>query len=151
MEIVYFEDLEPGQVMWGDEVLVDRAEMMAYNQQNDPWPIHVNESAASTSPFGGLIASGGFTITLMYRSLLGIYNNDRVRWEFLGGLDWQLKFAAPVRPGDVLRSRMTIENVRPSSKGNRGVLNSTTDMVNQDGEIVMSVAVVSFLASRTQT
>jgi acyl dehydratase len=42
MERVYFEDLEQGQVFWGDEVLVDPDEMLAYNQRNDPWPIHAD-------------------------------------------------------------------------------------------------------------
>ena len=118
MKIVYFEDLHEGDVFWGDEVIVDPEEMLAYNQQNE-WPIHVDEEAAQQSPFGGIIASGGYTITLMYRSLLGIYNNPEVRWEFLGGLDWKLKFLGPVRPGDRLRCKMTIKSVRPSSKGPR--------------------------------
>lgn len=65
MQIIYFEDLKEGDVLWGDEVRVDREEMMAYNLRNDPWPIHVHDEAAARSPFGGVIASGGYTITLM--------------------------------------------------------------------------------------
>ena len=122
--------------------------MLVYNQLNDPWPIHVDEEAAKHSPFGGIIASGGYTITLMYRSLLGIYNNAERRWAFLGGLEWKLKFVSPVRPGDRLRSKVTIQGVRPSSKGGRGVLNSVTEMVNQNGETALSVEVVSFLSAR---
>ena len=63
MERVYFEDLEEGQIFWGDEVLVDPHEMLACNVRNDPWPIHVDKSAAEMSPYGGIIASGGYTIT----------------------------------------------------------------------------------------
>ena len=148
MQIIYFEDLKEGDVLWGDELLVDPDEMMAYNLRNDPWPIHVDEEAAARSPFGGVIASGGFTITLMYRSSLGIYNNPSRRWEFLGGFDWKLTFPKPVRPGDRLRSKMTILGTRTSSKPGRGVLNNVTEMINQDGDVVLSLEAVSFLATR---
>ncbi len=32
MKIVYFEDLHEGDVFWGDEVIVDPDEMLAYNR-----------------------------------------------------------------------------------------------------------------------
>jgi len=149
MRLVYFEDLHEGDVFWGEEVIVDPDEMMAYNLKNDPWPIHVDEKAAARSPLGGITASGGYTITLMYRSLLGIYNNADIRWEFLGGIDWKLKFHKPVRPSDRLRAKMTIKSIRPSSKGGRGVLNNLNELQNQHGETVMSVDVICLLASRT--
>lgn len=148
MRLVYFEDLRQGDVYWGDEVVVDPDEMMAYNLKNDPWPIHVDHEAAKRSPFGGIIASGGYTITLMYRSLLGIYNNAAIRWEFIGGVDWKLKFVNPVRAGDRLRAKMTIKGMRPSSQAGRGVLNNFTEVVNQGGETVMSVDAVVLLATR---
>ena len=148
MRVVYFEDLHEGDVYWGDEVVADADEMLAYNLRNDPWPFHVDQEAAKRSPFGGIIASGGYTITLMYRSFLGIYNNADTRWEFLGGFDWKLKFLSPVRPGDRLRAKMTVKSIRPSSKAGRGVLNHFAEVLNQDGKSVMSVDVVCLLAAR---
>ena len=82
-EIIYFEDLPVGEPIWGDEVVVNPDEMMEYNRRNDPWPIHVDPGFAAKSPFGGIIASGGYTITLLYRSLNGVYNNDQKAWAFL--------------------------------------------------------------------
>jgi acyl dehydratase len=79
---------------------------------------------------------------------MGIYNNPDRRWEFLGGLDWKLNFPKPVRSGNRLRSKMTILGTRPSSKPGRGVLNSLTEMIDQDGDVVLSLEVVSFLATR---
>jgi acyl dehydratase len=148
MRLVYFEDLRVGDVYWGREVVVDPDEMMAYNLKNDPWPFHVDQEASKRSPFGGIIASGGYTITLMYRSLLGIYNNADTRWEFLGGFDWKLKFVTPVRPGDRLRVKMTIKSARPSSKEGRGVVNNFNEVLNQNGETVLSLDVVFLLAAR---
>lgn len=146
---VYFDDLKIGDVFWGDPVDVDPDEMLAYSQQNDPWPFHVDEEAAKSSPFGGLIASGGFTISLMYRSLIGAYNSPEARWEFLGGFDWQLKFVQPVRPGDRLRTRLTIDKLTPSRKGGRGILNATIESLNQDEAVVLSNEIVCLLATRS--
>ncbi len=149
-EIIYFEDLPVGEPIWGDEVVVNPDEMMEYNRRNDPWPIHVDPGFAAKSPFGGIIASGGYTITLLYRSLNGVYNNDQKAWAFLGGLNWDLKFAAPVRPGDTLRSRLTVNSKRLSSKGGRGVLNTVSEFFNQDDVLVLSLDVVSFIETKPQ-
>ena len=148
MKIIYYEDLNEGDVFWGDEVVAESDEMMAYNRLNDPWPIHVDEAAAKASPFGGIIASGGYTITLMYRSLLGVYNNPERRWEFLGGLDWQLKFVAPVRPGDRLRTSLSIGAKRLSSKPGRGVLKNHNKVINQNDETVLTLDVIALIATR---
>jgi len=75
MPTVYFEDLEIGSVYLGRECVCD-------------------EAAAARSPFGGVVASGGYIITLWYRSLIEIYNTPRATWAFLGAFDWKLKFRA---------------------------------------------------------
>ena len=75
-----------------DEVTVDNEEMLAYNRRNDPWPFHVDEASAAHNPYGSLIASGGYTITLMYRLGHQIYNVPGRRWAVLGALDWHVKW-----------------------------------------------------------
>lgn len=148
MKIIYFDDLNAGDIFWGDEILADKSEMMAYNQRNDPWPIHVDEKAAAGSPFGGIISSGGYTITLLYRSLLGVYNNSERQWQFLGGLEWKLKFAGPLRPDDKVKVKITILRVKPSGKGSRGVVTILDELFNQSGECILTIEVVCLLQSR---
>lgn len=145
---VYFEDLVVGEALWGDEVFVDPEEMMDYNRRNDPWRIHVDPDFAARSPFGSVIASGGFSITLLYRSMTSIYNNERQAWEFLGGLSWDLKFSAPVRPGDRMRSRVTVESKRLSSKPGRGVVNNRLELCHQDGSAALAIDGVFLIATR---
>ena len=145
---IYFEDLRVGEFFWGDEVIVDPGEMLAYGKQNDPWPIHIDEDAAASSPFDGIIASGGYSITLMYRSLIGAYNTPERRWQFLGGFDWKLKFENPVRAGDRLRARLSVDKMTPSRKIGRGIVNSTIDVFNQDELTVLSNEIVFLLATR---
>ncbi|MDP6691351.1 MAG: MaoC/PaaZ C-terminal domain-containing protein [Alphaproteobacteria bacterium] len=148
MRKMYFEDFQEGGVFWGDTVVADRDEMLAYNRQNDPWPFHIDEAAAKQSPFGGIIASGGYTITLMYRSCVGVYNTPERQWQFLGGLDWKLKFAHPVRIGDRLRVKLTVQKKTVSSKRGRGILNNHVEMINQNDEVVMPIDIVALLATR---
>ncbi len=131
MKKVYYEDLDEGSVHWGAECIVDKDEMLEYNRKNDPWPFHVDEEAAAQSSFGGLIASGGYTITLMCRSSHTIYNRPEAPWAFLGGFEWHVRFHLPVRPGDRLRIKITILSKKPSSKPGRGV-HRAANRRNQD-------------------
>lgn len=148
MELVYCDDLKEGDTFWGYEVLAEKDEMMAYNKKNDPWPIHVDEVAAAASPFGGITASGGYTIMLLYRSLLGIYNNSERQWQFLGGLEWHVKFIGPLRPDDRVRAKITLKSIRKSGKGGRGVVKALNELFNQAGECIMSIDVVCLLAGK---
>ena len=148
MDKVYFEDFNEGDEFWGHEVVVDLDEMLAYNRQNDPLPIHVDEEAAKSTPYGGVIASGGYTIALMFRSCIGIYNTPECQWQYLGAIEWKVRFAYPVKPGDRLRSKITIRKLTPSSKGGRGIVDQLVEVINQHGDVVMPIEVVAIVAGR---
>lgn len=143
---VYFEDLAIGDSFESEEVTVDRDEMLAYNRKNDPWPFHVDEAAAARTPYGSLIASGGYTITLMYRLGHRIYNVPGRRWLVLGASQWQLRFPAPVRVGDRLRLRLTVQGKRESSRPERGHFDLLYELVNQAGDTALSVLVAGLIA-----
>jgi acyl dehydratase len=143
-DVLYFEDLEDGAVYWGAECLVDRAEMVDYAQKNDPLPMHTDEQAASTSPYGTLIASGGFTITLWYRSTTPIAR----RLATLGGLEWHFKLPRPVRAGDRLRTKFMVASKRLSSKPGRGVVTTTQELLNEQGDPVLICEGVILVATR---
>ena len=86
MNMTFFEDLNVGDGWTSAECTVDYGEMLAYGRANDPWPFHADPEVASRSAFGGLIASGGYTITLMYRLGHEIVNQPDHAWAFLGAL-----------------------------------------------------------------
>jgi acyl dehydratase len=148
MATVYFEDLVEGHEFVGDEVMVDKDEMLEYARKNDPWPFHVDEEAAKASPFGGLIASGGYAISLYYRLGHLLYNRADSRWAFLGGFDWHVSFPRPIRPGDRLRRKTVVRSKRLSSTPRRGVIDSVGTLINQNGEVVLRIEVASLIATR---
>jgi acyl dehydratase len=148
MPNVFFEDLESGSVHLGGECICDKDEMLEYGKRNDPWPFHVDEAAAAASPFGTLIASGGYVITLWYRSLIEIYNTPKSTWAFLGGLDWKVKFRAPVRAQDTVRVRVTVKDKRLWIKPGQGMVTLFNELLNQRSEVVCTVEVMVLMATR---
>jgi acyl dehydratase len=88
---------------------------------------------------------------LWYRSLVEIYNTPKTTWAFLGGLDWKLKFRAPVRAADTLRARVTVKDKRPWIKPGRGAVTLFNEILNQRSEVVCTVEVMVLLATRAES
>jgi acyl dehydratase len=144
---IYFEDLPAGSVRESAPRTITREEMLAYARQYDPQPFHLDEAAAKDSIYGGLIGSGWLTVSVMMRLLWDTLLKDAVS---LGspGAD-EVRWLKPVRPGDTLRARFTILDAIPSrSKPDRGVLKTLTEMVNQHGEVVMTLRGLGMFARR---
>lgn len=147
MGMTYFEDLSVGDSWVSSEHTVNHEEMLAYGRANDPWPFHADPEAAAKSPFNGLIASGGYTITLMYRLGHEIYNRPDYVWAFMGGFDWQLKFPEPVRSGDRLHERITILEKRLSSKPGRGIVKQLIEVINDRKRVVLAIESTAMMAT----
>lgn len=144
----FFEDFSPGEVTEFGDYLITEEEILEYARRYDPQPFHVDREAAAESMFGGLIASGWMTGSIMMRLLvehfispisgMGSPGVDEVRWP------------KPVRAGDRLRVRITtIEVKRSQSKPDRGIIQVQQEMINQHGDTVMSLRGTSFLKCRT--
>ena len=64
------------------------------------------------------------------------------------GVD-EIRWRAPVRPGDVLSVRISVlETVRSRSKPDRGMVRSLVEVLNQDEMIVMSAEFMNLLRCR---
>ena len=64
----------------------------------------------------------------------------------------EIRWLKPVRPGDTLRARFTVVEAVPSrSKPDRGVVRSFSEMLNQHGEVVMTVRGLGIFARRPVT
>jgi acyl dehydratase len=147
MEHRYFEDYIPGAVHEFGTIAVDEADMIAFARRFDPQPFHTDPEAGRESVFGGLIASGWFTASLMMRLFVDHYLSH-VASLSSPGVD-ELRWILPVRPGDALGLRITITETRRSrSKPDRGIVRSYIEVLNQNREIVMSMTALNLLACR---
>jgi acyl dehydratase len=64
------------------------------------------------------------------------------------GVD-ELRWTAPVRPGDVLRVRVVVLEASPSrSKPDRGLIRTSIETVNQRDEVVMSFKAMNLMLRR---
>ena len=134
----YFEDFFPGQEIDLGSRTVSEEEIVEFASRFDPQPFHVDRDAAAQSIYGGVIASGWHTCSMMMRlvvdglmaksSSMGSPGLDGVRW------------LAPVRAGDTLNVRYQTTQVKASnSKPDRGVVWSKWVAINQRGETVCTV------------
>ena len=57
----YYEDFTVGEVTEVGPVSVSEEEIVAFAARYDPQPFHIDPEAATSGPFGGLIASGWHT------------------------------------------------------------------------------------------
>jgi acyl dehydratase len=134
----WFEDFPVGMTVEIPGPVLTRESILEYARRYDPQPFHVDEEAAKRSPYGGLIASGWHTVSLAMRMICDAYLLDAAS---LGspGVN-QVRWLKPVRPGDSLRLRMTVLEARPSaSKPDRGTVLHRWDVLNQNGETVMTM------------
>ena len=145
--IRFFEDYVPGLTLDCGVFTLSEADIIAFASQYDPQPFHVDRDAAEKGPFGGIIASGWHTTSLMMRqvvkhfispeSSLGAAGIDEIRWP------------RPVRPGDTLRVTATVLEARRSqSKPDRGIVRSRMELVNQDGATAMTMTAINFVRTR---
>lgn len=148
MADIYYEDLEVGQEFFSAPVTAEHGPMLAYGQENDPWPYHVDEAAAAETMFGGIIASGGYTITLHYRTLKDIYFTRGDTWHVEVALDWNLKFAQAVRAGDELRQHYKVLDKKLTKSGKRGIITVQQNLLNQRDEIALGSTLDLLFARR---
>ena len=143
----YFEDYLPGEVYSYGSVTLDEASIIEFARLYDPQPFHIDPVAAQDSIYGGLIASGWHTTSVMMRLLadhvlspassLGSPGCDELRW------------LRPVRPGDSLSVRIEIVDGRRSrSNPDRGLVSCRLEVLNQRDEVVMTLRTTLLLRVR---
>jgi acyl dehydratase len=145
----YFEDYVPGSVHEFGAINPSEEDIIAFGRLFDPQVFHTDPQAAKSGIYGGLIASGWHTASLMMREFVRFYLS-RVANIGSPGVD-ELRWVLPVRPGDTLTLRVTITKTsRSRSKPDRGIVHSFIEVLNQNHEVVMSMKAVNFLLCRPQ-
>jgi acyl dehydratase len=147
MSEIFLDDLEAGQRYELGARVVRQDEIVAFARDYDPQPFHVDEGAARSSIYGGLIASGWHTVCMFMRLFVDGFLH---RAASMGspGVD-ELRWLKPVRPGDQLAGRIEIVEIRPSrSRADRGIARMRSIMSNQDGEEVLSMVASVMLRRR---
>jgi len=144
---LYFEDYVAGAMREYGKVSLSEAEMIDFAKKYDPQDFHTDPGKAATGPYGGLIASGWHTVVVTMRLLVDKFLSSA---SSLGspGID-ELRWLAPVRPGDELTVWVkVVDSRRSNSKPDRGLVHSIVEVFNQNGVKVMSMKAISVIACR---
>ena len=133
----YFDEFAVGETLVTGRRTIDGGDVSRFaGLTGDFNPLHIDAEFAKTTPFGERVAHGILTLAVSngQQNLGGWFEGTTLA---LLGLD-RLKFMAPVRFGDTVRTEMTVTDVRPSSKPDRGVVVFDVAVKNQRDETVCS-------------
>lgn len=143
----WLDDFSEGERFLTAGVTFTESEIIDFALRFDPQPFHLDIESATRSPYGGLIASGFHTLALCFRLFI---QNGMLTESSIGspGID-ELRWLAPVRPHDTLRTVVEVLEVRPSSsKPDRGIARLRYFAINQRGEKVLSCIINHLLLRR---
>lgn len=143
----YLEDYVEGAIHEFGPIRISEDEITQFGRKFDPQLFHTDPIGARETAYGGLIASGWHTCALFMRLFVEYYLPGPAS---LGspGVD-ELRWLKPVRPGDELTLRITVNKVKPSrSKPDRGVLFSFCEMLNQERDAVSTMMAMNLIRYR---
>ena len=134
----YWEDFRVGERVLMGSVKVTKDDIVRFAVEYDPQLFHIDEKAGKSSIFGGLIASGWHTCSLVMKMMCDSYLLDSAS---MGSPGMEhIKWVKPVRPNDVLTAfRTTIETKSSQSKPDRGFVKTLFEVFNDSQELVMSM------------
>jgi acyl dehydratase len=109
---LFWEDFTAGRVFECGPRLVTREEIIAFAAEFDPQPMHLDETAGAAGMLGALSASGWHSCCLLMRMITDGFIGEA---HFLGsgGVE-EVRWRAPLRPGDNVTVRATVVETRPS-------------------------------------
>ena len=111
-----------------DWVLIEQARVDRFAEATDDhqW-IHVDPERAAAGPFGGTIAHGYLTLSLLPRFAWEIYTVQNVQTAINYGLN-RVRFIHPVRVGSRIRSTATLVSVTEVPGGAQLVVSQRVDV-----------------------
>jgi acyl dehydratase len=144
--IEWFEDLAVGMHFKSPERVVSREDIKRFAAEFDPQPFHLDEAEAKQTPLKGLAASGWHTAAIAMR--LAVDMHPFGPHPLLGlGVD-ELRWLAPVRPGDALHLEGEVVELIPSKSKPQGIAKVKWTAFNQRGESVYTFTPIGIVPRR---
>lgn len=131
-----FSEFETGQsFVTGGRTVTETDVVNFAGLSGDFNPLHTDATFAEKTPFQKRIAHGmlAASISTGQAQTLGIFEGTT-----LALVSQTFTYKAPVFFGDTLRLRLTVESVKPSSKGGKGTVTFTSDILKQDDTIAVT-------------
>ncbi len=131
----YFSDFEVGQRFVSGGRTITEADVVNFaGISGDYNPLHTDQSFAEKTPFGQRIAHGmlAASISTGLGQTLGIFEGTT-----LALMEQRFAYKAPMFFGDTIRLSLTVESVKASSKGGKGVVFFKAEILKQDETVAV--------------
>jgi len=134
-----------------DWILVDQARIDAFaDATGDHQYIHVDPVRAAAGPFGGTVAHGFLTLSLLPWFGQQAFAIDDVVTGVNYGLE-RVRFPAPVRAGSRLRARFVLQDWQPLPGGAQLAAEVTVEIEGQSKPACVAVALSRRYTAAAQT
>jgi acyl dehydratase len=142
-EFTAAEGAELGPTDW---LVIDQARVDQFAQATDDhqW-IHVDPERAASGPYGGTIAHGLLTLSLLPHFMHDLYRVDNVAMAINYGFN-KVRFITPVPVGSRLRAASRITAVAELSGGLQATLTTTIEVDGSDKPAAVVESIVRYVA-----
>ena len=141
-EFVAAQGAELGPTDWL-EVTQDRVNLFADATDDHQW-IHVDPERAASGPFGGTIAHGLLTLSLLPHFTSQMYAVDNIAMAINYGYN-KVRFITPVRVGSKIRGRAEIAKVDQLDGAVQATVTVTVDIDGSDKPAAVAESIVRFI------
>ena len=102
----------------------------------------------SFASHGGVMQGRVAPAALTYTIIEGLLCQSTMQTTGLALLEVEKKVLKPVIAGDTVHAEVEVVAVRPTSKGNRGIVTTVNNVINQKGEMAITYRAVRMMAGR---
>jgi len=131
-----YDQLDPGEVFTSPARTVTEADVVNFaGLSGDFNPLHIDETFARSTLFGGRIAHGMLVAALAtgMANWLGIFEGTS-----LALMEQVIQYKGPVKLGDTVHLELRVAEKKETSKPDRGVVMFETTVCNQDSRPVIT-------------
>jgi acyl dehydratase len=141
-ELIAAEGDQLGPTEWLD-ITQDRVNLFADATDDHQW-IHIDPERAAGGPFGGTIAHGLLTLSLIPHFTHQLYSVDNVAMAINYGYN-RVRFITPVRVGARLRARAEIASVTQLNNAVQAILSTTVEIEGSEKPAAVAESIVRFI------
>lgn len=141
-EFVAAEGSQLGPTEWL-EITQDRVNVFADATEDHQW-IHVDPERAASGPFGGTIAHGLLTLSLLPHFMHQLYTVDNITMAINYGYN-KVRFITPVRVGAKIRARAEISKVDQLDGAVQATMTTTVEIDGSEKPAAVAESIVRFL------
>lgn len=141
-EFVAAQGSELGPTDWM-EVTQDRVNLFADATDDHQW-IHVDPDKAAGGPFGGTIAHGLLTLSLLPHFTHQMYRVDNIAMAINYGYN-KVRFITPVRVGAKIRARAQVSDVARLDGAVQATMTVTVEIDGSDKPAAVAESIVRFI------